>query len=104
MKNKNRPYLSVGIVHDEKKEHKENVKKIRLPVYCYYSPNGGKVMKLGLLNSRKKNFELLDVSMQKMLNCSNVVAETLNKNLKALDKLIKENKCDIRRAKVVLFE
>lgn len=104
MKNKNRPYLTTDIVLDDKKEHKENVKKIKLPVYCYFSPNGGKVMKLGLLNSRKKTFELLDMSSQKMLKFSNVVAESNSKTFEALDKLIKDNKVNIGRAKVVLFE
>jgi len=104
MKNKNRPYLSADIILDDKKEHKENVTKIKLPTYCYYSPNSGKVKKLGLLNSRKENFELLDVSNQKALSYNNVVAETVKHTIKALDKLMGENKVDIRRAKVILFE
>ena len=104
MKNKNRPYLSTDIVLDDRKEHKENVKKIKLPAYCYFSPNGGKVMKLGLLNSRKKTFELIDVSRQKSLSYNNVIAETLTKNDYELGKLIEENNVNIGRAKVILFE
>ena len=104
MKNKNRPYLTTDIVLDDKKEHRENITKVKLPVHCYYSPNGGKVMKLGLLNSRKKTFELIDVSGQKLLPCNNVVAETVSHSLGALDRLIKENKVNICRAKIVLFE
>ena len=48
-----KPYFEVQTITmkgNKRVEHSENLKKIKLPFYCYYSTDGGKTKVLGIVD------------------------------------------------------
>jgi len=93
---KNRPYLEIESVTNGKIGHRENIKKIKFPFYCYYSKDGLR-KKLGLVSDNEGCKYLVDLSCQKKIN------KDVDQN-NDLETLIIDNNIMLVKVKLVLFE
>lgn len=93
---KNRPYLEVKIVKNGKIGHRENIKKTKVPFYCFFSEDG-LTKKLGLVNQHDDWYYLIDLTKQRKKGKE--VAEDLD-----LEELIKEYNIDTTKVKLIVFE
>jgi len=92
------PYLDTSLVVGGKVGHRENIEKIKVPAFCHYSLDEGKIKKLGAIIYNGEFYALLDFSEQRKSNISCEVGKQL-----ALEDLIKLYDIDICKAKIILF-
>jgi len=96
-----KPYFEVVTVPlkgNKRVEHTENLDKIMLPFYCYYSFDGGRNKKLGVVDW-SDGYYLQDHSKQTSLENSGI----LGKYDKLLT-LIKKFDIDTVKVKIIVFE
>ena len=95
-----RPYFETASVTNGKIGHRENVGKVKIPAFCYYSVDGKKTQKLGAINyDEVDNVYLLeDFSGQKRVDEGSVVGKQTK-----LEDLFKLYDINICKAKIIVF-
>ena len=99
----NRPYFEVQTVTikgNKKVEHSENIARVKLPFYCYYSLDGGKTKSLGIVDwvNGVVGFVLLDHTKQESWAPGAVGGRLI------LEDLIKAYNINTVKVKVIVFE
>ena len=96
----NKPYFEVQTVYmkgNKKVKHTENLYKIKLPFYCYFSTNGGQSKHLGIVDWDEGYY--LQRHTGQSFDCSGRVGRT-NK----LIDLIKEFSIETVKVKIIIYQ